>query len=268
MSRDPHALASRSPQGGADGRAVYLDLIRSLIAVGRNLGGFVDHPPAPGLLLRLDVDYDLELALVAAEANAELGVVATFFVQVSSPFYNVLSPTSRRALRGIAAAGQRLGLHERSPPQDGFDEEPLRWALDALSRAACTSCDAVVAWHNPPGDPTLHEASLARAGLSSAYAPEVFGRDRYVSDSNLRRSRAELVSFVAGTSSPLAQVLLHPVCWLAGAGSMTSVLVDILRRRVAASCEALDAENAVWAAELGRHVRSRVLDAPLWSELP
>lgn len=62
-------------------------------------------------ILRHDIDTDLTKALEFAEFEKSMGVVSTYFVLLSSNFYNVFSKKSQDVIHRIQSLGHAVGLH-------------------------------------------------------------------------------------------------------------------------------------------------------------
>lgn len=63
------------------------------------------------ILLRHDLEFSIPIALKMAEIEAELGIKATYFIQLHSEFYNTLEKQSIQAIKQIKKLGHQLGLH-------------------------------------------------------------------------------------------------------------------------------------------------------------
>ena len=63
------------------------------------------------VLLRHDVDFDVQAAVNLAEIDAEERYPSTFFFLLRSPHYNLFSPEASDAVHRIVAQGHRVGLH-------------------------------------------------------------------------------------------------------------------------------------------------------------
>jgi hypothetical protein len=237
------------------GLEAYTGLLRSLVDSPRPLIGYGDAATA-GCLLRLDVDYDLDWAVITARINRDLGVAATYFVQVGSELYSPATLSGRRALAELAASGQRIGLHYHhvggAPLDIGRLEQEYGW----LSQL-CPGVERVVSWHNPEGDLAPLNTRAEAAGFVSAYAPGVFGPDRYVSDSNLRNTPQQIAKFVSSSAASRVQVLLHPCNWVAGGDDMGLVLQRILRHKTDRLLDSFDG-NRVWRESTGARVKQGI----------
>ena len=191
--------------------AFDLDHYRELLEAARSGGyrfAFFDRDPEPGdLLLRHDVDLELEAALRMAEVEAGAGAAATYFLMTRSVFYNLDSRPGEAAVARLRELGHRVGLHAVHPFVD----------LDGRF-------DMVIAWHNP--DPEYMSSEVA--GVANAMEPRFFDRDRYRSDSNQHwRSGCPHEDLAAGRYDWL-QLLTHPEIWAYPGETMAETMTAML----------------------------------------
>ncbi|WP_025641284.1 polysaccharide deacetylase family protein [Schnuerera ultunensis] len=68
------------------------------------------------LLLRHDIDQSPEKSLTLAEIEKKHGVKSTYFIWLTSPFYNIFENHYSKILYEIMSLGHQIGLHfdERS----------------------------------------------------------------------------------------------------------------------------------------------------------
>lgn len=205
----------------------YRALLGRLVADGCRFARFVDDPPTEGrtIYLRHDVDYSLELAVELAEVNQELGVQATFFVQVRAELYNVLAPFETARVRRLQALGQRLALHFL-PADDGrgtTDADGIRADFEFLEQVA-PELDPVFSWHRP-SEGFGERPSLVVPGLVNVYGDRFFRAMTYLSDSIHKVSVVELEESLEQCESRELQLLLHPINWIAGGSSGVEILI-------------------------------------------
>lgn len=248
--------AARRPDDFTSGG--YASLLRRALALGYRVTCFRDWtPPAderPVLLLRHDLDHSLRAAAALAEIEAELGVRATYFVQVACPFYNLLSPESRGLLRRIAALGHEIGLHYdggRYTGPDGRGE--IRRDLDLL--AGLAGAPVVSASQHIPIDSP--GADLSGLVTHEAYAPTfVQAPMTYVSDSLMAWRQWHPRDLLEERRS--LQLLTHPMKWAQPVVDMD----DALRVACEAECGAVRAAYAEAGARYAGLLRDRAeLDA-------
>ena len=67
------------------------------------------------VIWRHDVEFEPDIALKMAQIENELGVVATYFFQLHSPFYNLFDEHYSEVFHQIHELGHHVGLHFRLP---------------------------------------------------------------------------------------------------------------------------------------------------------
>lgn len=63
------------------------------------------------VILRHDVDFNLEAALQFAELECKEGIQSTYFILLATPFYNPFHRKSRNIIKAIRDMGHDIGLH-------------------------------------------------------------------------------------------------------------------------------------------------------------
>lgn len=162
--------------------------------------GEAEGAPKGSILLRHDVDYDLDFALALSRIEEEESVRSTYLVLVSTDFYNVASASGRAAVRDLLGRGFEVGLHFDPEVHEGFGAE--RAFLESIMGRPLRS----VSLHNP----TAHGQYPLFEGVVNAYDPRWFGEGRYVSDSS-RRWRTDPLSALRAGGFDVLQVLTHPI---------------------------------------------------------
>lgn len=163
------------------------------------------------ILLRHDVDWSPSRAVRMAELEAENDVTSTYFVLLSSPFYNALYEETRAAIDRITDLGHDVGLHFSTHQYWSAEptEEQLRAAVDRereiLASIVGEQIDTV-SFHIPP------DWVLKRSfeGFVSTYEERFFTTIEYRGDSNQRWRREP--PFADGVPDRL-QILVHPGLW-------------------------------------------------------
>lgn len=223
----------------------YSLLLRGLIETGKTTIPF-DAQSGKGILLRHDIDFNLTMAATIAQLNKQAGISATFFILAASPVYNLFTPDSQQALKTISDCGQTIGLHYHHQ-SDFLDVERLNKEFNVL-KAAAPDARKVVAWHNPVKDLAPINKTAAKANFISAYSDELFGHDRYISDSNFRNSPQEIFTAITQNTHSRLQVLLHPLNWFIGGDTMESVLKKAFSTALSGLLAHFE-ENACWKNE-------------------
>lgn len=163
-------------------------------------------------VLRHDCEGDLVTALRLGELEKELGITSTYFVQLRTPLYNVLSKPHARFVIGLLQLGHHLGLHfdERSHDYAGpADVADLVDRERSLLGAEFGVPVEVVSFHQPSADVLENKIKLH---CLNTYDRSDMLNLGYLSDSNWRWREDPIEAFHSH-AHPHLQLLLHPECW-------------------------------------------------------
>lgn len=208
-------------------------LLTAYLEAGYTFCDFGDAvPPTGAILLRHDIDLDLDDAVAVARLEADLGVRAHYFVLLTSPMYNVSSRRGRAALREIAALGHHVGVHIDPAAYADTIASPAEALVAHLPAEAAAlesvTGEAVTAYslHRPSDWDTDYPGDAC--GLAGAYAPAYFRDIAYSSDSE------GWWRYGAFTDSPefaerrSVQLLLHPEWWTGRSEEVPGARLDRL----------------------------------------
>ncbi len=192
----------------------YFRLLQTLSSAGyENVDFSTIDPNQPHLVLRHDIDFDLEAAAKLARLEKDHGYGAIYFVLLTSEFYNPFSKHSRELLALIASFGHDIGLH--------FDTSIYDGDAQALSQAAETEClilaqltgqkIRVISMHRPPA--ALVGENINFAGRLNTYAPRFTKNIGYCSDSRGAWHYGSPLESNAFEARKALQLLTHPIWW-------------------------------------------------------
>lgn len=209
----------------------YAELLSALRALGYECCTLDQVRPVEGqLFLRHDVDLDLRFAADMAELEALNGFSSTYYVMVSSEFYNVFTFDSLSCLRRIVEAGHEVGLH--------FDSVGCRDITDDLdSKVKCEMAylgAAVgrpvrsISFHRPI--PALQNMDRTVAGYLHTYMPKFFSEMRYFSDSGGGFRFGHPLSHESIQRRAPLQLLTHPIWWFQPGNSTKDKLLAFRSR--------------------------------------
>lgn len=226
--------------------AGYRGILSALIARGYQVRDYeAADPAAAHLILRHDLDMSIDAALPIAEAEADLGVSATYFVLMRTEMYNPWSAGARGKLSEIAGLGHRIGLHF-----DAALYEPAEDLLEAACAAECAALEQITG--QPVETISLHRPAPAMLGLERrfagrlhAYQPRFFSDMGYCSDSRGEWGHGHPLDHPAVEAGTALQLLTHPIWWQRQPGEGTVDVLkrfaagrdDLLHRELAANCE-------------------------------
>lgn len=171
---------------------------------------FSSHTGQPGVILRHDIDLDLDMALQMARVENELEVPATYFIMLTSPAYNPLSRPGRKIIREMADSGAEIGLHfDPSLYDAGSSAEFESFAeheAQMLAEASGTAITAI-SLHCPSVNGIYPEFSR----FINAYDKQFFSEDLYCSDSCKSFRGKDPRKWAELAESNTIQFLTHPL---------------------------------------------------------
>ncbi len=164
----------------------------------------------PFVILRHDIDISLRPALEIARIEYEQEVQATYFVWLSSPFYNLLNRLNAAALQQIHNYGHQVALHVDLASYDGDCAKALM-EIDILSRFY-PNVDIRLASLHSPGN--LSQIAIkAYQPLYNVYGSILTGDVAYISDSTGRWLYDSPLDCEAFYCYKPIQLLIHPIWW-------------------------------------------------------
>jgi len=201
----------------------YCDLVDDLIAGGRRLGWFSEPADGSTILLRHDVDLDLDLALSHARVVAERSHFATYFFLLRGTTYNLLDDHGRDVVTVVRSLGHRVGLHVDATlyPTNHLREGVLR-EISAFESLVGLTVDSI-SFHRPSANPVDYNA--LQIPLPHSYERRFFEEIAYVSDSRGSWNESAL------PSRGSLQLLTHPIWWVGDHQSSGERLQALLDQR-------------------------------------
>jgi hypothetical protein len=216
----------------------YREIASLLVVRGYRCGFFSDGPnedPAiRTVIVRHDVDQSLEAAERLGQLENSLGVRATYFVWLTSPFYNCFDPAQRALIGRLMAAGHEIGLHfDASRLADGCSVDQLE--ADVVEE--CAVLERVVdrpvrtmSFHRPK--PELIRRDLRIPGYTSAYGRRFSEDFKYLSDSGRNWREGCVCQKLRDDDAPTRLHLLTHAFWWTGKGdSIASRANEFIREK-------------------------------------
>ncbi|MCR4621561.1 MAG: hypothetical protein K5663_05705 [Clostridiales bacterium] len=160
------------------------------------------------VILRHDIDYSLEQAIKLAETESSQGISSTYFVLLTSDFYNPASSASYQALHRIIELGHNIGLHFDETAYI-YDVIPLEYYIRKEARILSDLLDVNIncfSLHRP--NRITLETGLRIPGLTNAYGEEFFMGFKYLSDSR-RRWREPIEDIIKSNKYERLHILTH-----------------------------------------------------------
>jgi len=161
------------------------------------------------VILRHDIDQSIKKAVPLGEIEAQTGVSATYFVLLTSDFYNPASRNSIAELRALQDMGHEIGLHFDEMTYVGNEktiESLIQQEADILSNVLGTAV-TTVSMHRPSKQ-TL-ESNLMIPDMINSYGKTFFNDFKYLSDSR-RRWREPVLDIICAEKYDRLHILTHP----------------------------------------------------------
>lgn len=165
------------------------------------------------VILRHDVDIDLQQALSMAQIEYKYKIKSTYFILLTSNFYNIQSYKNRCIIQQVQDMGHTIGLHfdEMSYPQaiGNVDKvgEKIKKELNILSKILETDI-AVFSYHRPTK--RILDADIEIQGTINSYANLFFKQFKYLSDSRMYW-REPVLDIIREKKHTQLHILTHPI---------------------------------------------------------
>jgi hypothetical protein len=191
------------------------------------------------LIVRHDIDFDLDQAVLMAECEAKANVRATYFILLRTEMYNLFSDKGTQAVRRIAELGHDVGLHIDATLYGATKTALVHAVRDEASilSAVVRNAVTVFSFHRPSPDILSDEIQVE--GLINAYNQRLFRDFWYCSDSQGGWRHGHPLAHPALVEGKGIHLLTHPVWWTSTANATPQQkLESFLNRRI----ELLDRE--------------------------
>jgi hypothetical protein len=166
----------------------------------------------PYLAVRHDVDISLHAAFELANIEHQLSLRSTYFISMSSPFYNPFCKDSIEKITSIHNLGHEIALHA------DFDEQDMRRSsyqtdIDLLKEFFPFTNPRIVSVHHPGSWERLEQLTKFRC-VYITYAQAFNGNMEYFSDSNCSWRIDHPCESEAFRMKKNIQLVIHPEWWI------------------------------------------------------
>lgn len=161
-----------------------------------------------GIILRHDLDSEMDSALIVAQMEHRLGIKASYYFLLTSRSYNLYSKHSQKIVHEVMNLGHEVGLHfdvsiyPEEEIQKAFQKE--KRILEFLTEQKVRS----MSLHNP----TQNGSYPSFDGVVNAYNWDLFSPKTYFSDSGFG-FKATVDEIVGEAERNIVQLLLHPTLY-------------------------------------------------------
>jgi hypothetical protein len=163
------------------------------------------------VILRHDVDFSLEAALRFAELEYKNGVQSTYFILLSTGFYNPLHKKARDILKEIKVMGHEIGLHFDEANYVITNKEELicnvKKEINIMSQGLDMDIKTV-SMHRP--SQWVLETDAQFDTVINSYSKEFFNVFKYLSDSRMHW-REDIYKVIQSNTYERLHILTHPI---------------------------------------------------------
>jgi len=180
------------------------------------------------VVLRHDVDLSLQPALKIAQIEHEAGVNSTFFVFISTNFYNVFSKESSQQINEIIKYGHMIGLHFDESKYEISDSNDLEIKINEerkLLEFVIEKPVDVVSMHKP--SPSILNNNIEFQTIINTYSRKFINDFKYVSDSRMNW-KEDIKKIIASGNFNRLHILTHPIWYSNFNGSARIRLLDFV----------------------------------------
>jgi len=180
------------------------------------------------VIFRHDVDSSLERALKIALLENQMGVTSTYFILLSTDFYNVFSKKSFGILKKIQDLNHEIGLHfdEKRYIINSLGElnefvEKEKRILETLLNKEIRS----VSMHRP--SKWILESNVEFEGILNTYSKEFFNDFKYLSDSRMYW-KEDVFKIINEKKFNQLHILTHPFWYAENKESLREKLYNFI----------------------------------------
>jgi len=188
----------------------------------------------PHILLRHDLDLSISAGHKIAIIENELGISATYFVLLHSPFYNLLEAKNFILVKEILKLGHNLGFHFDSHFYNISNEDELNEKIsfekDLLNNLF--NVDIQVFSFHLTNKFTIQSRNYYYGDLINAYSDIFQTQYEYCSDSYGVWRHKRLFDLISETKSKKLQILTHPEWWIHDAILPEARIKNIIDQKV------------------------------------
>lgn len=211
----------------------YIELLELLRHNGYNFCLYPESETVKkSVIIRHDVDFTIEKALEMARLEHDLAVKSTYFILLSTNFYNVFSKESFEKIKQLQSLGHEIGLHFDEKRYDIKTiqdmQKHVEMEAEVLGKLINTDIK-VVSMHRP--SKRVLENDIQFHQLINSYSPKYFKSMKYVSDSRMNWREDPVETIESGKYEKL-HILTHPFWYSTKPETMEVKLMKFLKQSI------------------------------------
>tara|TARA_B100002052_G_C15845745_1_gene582428 strand:+ start:351 stop:1073 length:723 start_codon:yes stop_codon:yes gene_type:complete len=163
------------------------------------------------ILLRHDIDFDIDKALKMAILENSMSVKSTYFFLHNSEFYNLYHMDNVNKIKNLMSLGHKISLH--------FD--PCNYG-DSADKEIKEHCSKEIKYFSNLFDVEINIVSFHRPQknvlngqieINNTYMPKYAKSIKYISDSMKKMHEGDFIEMASLGNHKQLQLLIHPIWW-------------------------------------------------------
>ena len=180
------------------------------------------------VILRHDIDNTLEKALKIARIEYDNGVISTYFVLLSTNFYNIFSKESYKILEEIISMSHKIGLHFDEKRYDISSYEQLEKYIEYERKAMEYALNVrikTVSMHRPSKWILSNNNEFNE--IINSYSKTFLSNFKYLSDSRMHW-REDVFEIIENNKFNKLHILTHPYWYSDNNETINEKLTDLI----------------------------------------
>ena len=207
----------------------YKELLLKFLQKGYKTSFFSDNIEKKGsLIIRHDIDFDIDYTYKISLIEKELNVKSTFFFMLNTKSYNIFEESNFQKITEIKKNGNVVSLHfdptVYQDVQKGLEKEKT-----IFEQLFDVKVD-IISIHRP--DEIFLNDSEKLFGVKHTYEPRYFSEIKYFSDSQGDFKYGHPVFSDAFANLDTIQLLIHPLWWIQNNSSPLDTIEQFLEYRI------------------------------------
>lgn len=179
------------------------------------------------IILRHDIDFDLEYALNIAKIENKLNIKSNFFFLINDEYYNIFSPQSEKILKKILNLDHYIGLHIDPSRYDKINfNKNIKRDIKYFENFYNLKINSY-SFHKP----TIYNFSQIKINFAyHSYNKKLLKEYKYISDSSMVFDYKLLNNLV--TQGEKIHLLIHPLWWTTNSNKIDSKLNEVINKKI------------------------------------
>ena len=213
-------------------------------------------------VIRHDIEFSIERALVMARIEHEMDVRSSYFFQITNNTYNIFSSESIAIVSEIASLGHKIGLHFTPSSSDKIAVKEEFFRMKRVFEEMLPVKIDRFSFHRPNLNSSILSKNIKIDGVINVYSDlffEYFDGDipknpriKYISDSNHQWKYGHPLDAVLDSCKKL-HLLIHPFSWSVDGGNNFDNYLGLLVEKNNGLMESIDSEMSNFPIDAIRH---------------